>query len=65
MEEKTLNTEKSGQKQRTPIISKQQLAPQPSRRECAKVGRNEPCPCGSGKKFKTCCYDKAAYQKYR
>lgn len=23
-----------------------------------KVGRNEPCPCGSGKKYKTCCYDK-------
>lgn len=21
----------------------------------AKVGRNEPCPCGSGKKFKNCC----------
>jgi hypothetical protein len=21
----------------------------------AKVGRNEPCPCGSGKKFKHCC----------
>jgi len=20
-----------------------------------KVGRNEPCPCGSGKKFKSCC----------
>lgn len=20
-----------------------------------KVGRNEPCPCGSGKKFKVCC----------
>ena len=20
-----------------------------------KVGRNEPCPCGSGKKFKHCC----------
>jgi preprotein translocase subunit SecA len=20
-----------------------------------KVGRNEPCPCGSGKKFKQCC----------
>jgi len=20
-----------------------------------KVGRNEPCPCGSGKKFKKCC----------
>jgi len=25
------------------------------------VGRNDPCPCGSGKKFKKCCYDK--YQK--
>ena len=21
-----------------------------------KTGRNEPCPCGSGKKFKKCCY---------
>ena len=21
-----------------------------------KVGRNEPCPCGSGKKYKRCCY---------
>ena len=24
------------------------------RREVPKVGRNEPCPCGSGKKFKQC-----------
>jgi preprotein translocase subunit SecA len=23
-------------------------------RESKKVGRNEPCPCGSGKKFKHC-----------
>ena len=23
-----------------------------------KVGRNDPCPCGSGKKFKTCCMRK-------
>lgn len=23
-----------------------------------KVGRNEPCPCGSGKKFKRCCINK-------
>ena len=22
--------------------------------------RNTPCPCGSGRKFKTCCWDKAA-----
>src|SRR5450432_2933201 len=27
----------------------------PVRREMPKVGRNEPCPCGSGKKFKNCC----------
>ncbi|MDE2758663.1 MAG: SEC-C metal-binding domain-containing protein [Acidobacteriota bacterium] len=20
-----------------------------------KIGRNEPCPCGSGKKYKKCC----------
>jgi uncharacterized protein YecA (UPF0149 family) len=20
-----------------------------------KIGRNDPCPCGSGKKFKQCC----------
>jgi preprotein translocase subunit SecA len=25
-----------------------------------KIGRNDPCPCGSGKKFKKCCGDKAA-----
>ena len=23
-----------------------------------KVGRNQPCPCGSGKKFKRCCWPK-------
>jgi SEC-C motif-containing protein len=25
------------------------------RREEPKVGRNDPCPCGSGKKYKKCC----------
>ncbi len=28
---------------------------QPVRRAAAKVGRNDPCPCGSGKKYKKCC----------
>ena len=28
---------------------------QPIRREAPKVGRNDPCPCGSGKKYKKCC----------
>ena len=27
----------------------------PRRREGPKVGRNDPCPCGSGKKYKQCC----------
>ena len=26
----------------------------------AKVGRNDRCPCGSGKKYKNCCAGKAA-----
>ncbi len=29
--------------------------PAPIRREGRKIGRNEPCPCGSGKKYKKCC----------
>jgi uncharacterized protein YecA (UPF0149 family) len=29
--------------------------PTPVQRARGKVGRNEPCPCGSGKKFKKCC----------
>jgi len=28
---------------------------QPLRRRQPKVGRNRPCPCGSGKKYKKCC----------
>ncbi len=28
--------------------------PEPVRRDLPKVGRNEPCPCGSGKKYKHC-----------
>jgi uncharacterized protein len=27
---------------------------EPIRREATKVGRNDPCPCGSGKKYKSC-----------
>ena len=24
----------------------------------AKIGRNQPCPCGSGRKYKRCCWDR-------
>lgn len=32
-----------------------EVKPRPFRRMQAKVGPNEPCPCGSGKKSKKCC----------
>jgi hypothetical protein len=28
-----------------------------------KVGRNDPCPCGSGKKYKKCCEVRLAHRK--
>ena len=34
-------------------------APQPYVRDSRKIGRNEPCPCGSGRKYKV-CHGKAA-----
>ena len=33
---------------------------EPVRRKEPKVGRNEPCPCGSGKKYKRCCGSRAS-----
>ncbi|MBR1970848.1 MAG: preprotein translocase subunit SecA [Clostridia bacterium] len=33
-------------------------AKRPERRTEEKVGRNDPCPCGSGKKYKNCCMNK-------
>ena len=51
------------QRQRLPEPPRQQQfsysappkeAPAPVKRQQAKVGRNDPCPCGSGKKFKKC-----------
>jgi len=32
-----------------------QMDPKAPPRHVVKVGRNEPCPCGSGKKYKKCC----------
>ena len=33
----------------------EQLSQTPYQRESPKIGRNDPCPCGSGRKFKRCC----------
>ncbi len=35
------------------------LPPTPVVRREPKIGRNDPCPCGSGKKYKKCCLNKA------
>ena len=35
--------------------SSKSLSTQPVKRKEPKLGRNDPCPCGSGKKFKQCC----------
>jgi SEC-C motif-containing protein len=32
-----------------------EVNPKEPPRQVAKVGRNDPCPCGSGKKYKKCC----------
>ena len=31
------------------------MNPKPPPRQVDKVGRNDPCPCGSGRKYKKCC----------
>ena len=30
-----------------------------------KPGRNDPCPCGSGQKYKRCCLEKDQAQRYQ
>ena len=37
------------------FVNGEKVAQEPVRRAAPKVGRNDPCPCGSGKKFKKCC----------
>ena len=41
--------------QRVGELHETERPPEPARREGRKVGRNEPCPCGSGRKHKRCC----------
>ncbi|MBI5583952.1 MAG: SEC-C domain-containing protein [Deltaproteobacteria bacterium] len=43
-----------GQPEETADLERLLHPPQPVTVE-KKVGRNEPCPCGSGKKYKNCC----------
>lgn len=38
-----------------PYVRPMMYHPTPKQRATGRVGRNDPCPCGSGKKFKRCC----------
>jgi uncharacterized protein YecA (UPF0149 family) len=40
------------------LFGDQEMLPEPYVRPVPKIGRNDPCPCGSGKKYKKCCMDK-------
>lgn len=40
------------------IVISDGLSEQPYVRAGKKIGRNDPCPCGSGKKYKNCCLNK-------
>jgi uncharacterized protein YecA (UPF0149 family) len=48
-----ITTYSSFAKYRVPTAS----PPSQARPGAVRVGRNEPCPCGSGKKYKRCCLD--------
>ena len=47
--------EKVAKETGTAAASKSEVKKQPVRNSAKKVGRNDPCPCGSGKKYKNCC----------
>ena len=42
----------------TAAATQTQVKQQPVRKAATKVGPNDPCPCGSGKKYKKCCMQK-------
>ena len=60
------NVQAPQQQQMTAVFKKEDMQTnldesaikKPVRRESAKVGRNDPCTCGSGKKYKQCCMNK-------
>jgi uncharacterized protein len=39
-------------------FEKYRRPPSADERQAARIGRNDPCPCGSGRKYKRCCIDR-------
>ena len=50
--------EKVARETGTAAATNSQVKKQPIRTAATKVGPNDPCPCGSGKKYKKCCMHK-------
>ena len=50
--------EKVAKETGTAAATQSQVKKQPVRNAAKKVGPNDPCPCGSGKKYKKCCMQK-------
>ena len=50
--------EKVAKETGTAAATNSQVKKQPVRNAAGKVGPNDPCPCGSGKKYKKCCMQK-------
>ena len=55
---KTMSTEEIEEEEAILKKAKEEREKEPSKYQLhhgASVGRNDPCPCGSGKKYKKCC----------
>ena len=50
--------EKVAKETGTAAATKSEVKKQPVRNAAKKIGPNDPCPCGSGKKYKKCCMQK-------
>ena len=56
--EQEVKREKVAKETGTAAATNAQIKKQPVRNAASKVGPNDPCPCGSGKKYKKCCMQK-------
>ena len=65
VEQEGIEKLKQKERKKEAEVQKNTTAPaiekEPIKRTVPKIGRNDPCPCGSGKKFKQCCMGKRIY----
>lgn len=51
-------SERFGKNKNKKTVFYKRVGAQPIKRSSPKIGPNDPCPCGSGKKYKKCCMNK-------